>query len=96
MIKHGQKVFLRKKLKRIRVVSPFEVYCPGFYTSDFRVEIEQGSTFPVRITPVSDDPDITFEPSEITFDANDFLDFGSSSSKTIASLGANIWKSLTP
>jgi hypothetical protein len=73
MIKHGQKVFLRKKLKKIKVVSPFSHYCPGFYSSEFRVQVEQGSTYAVKIIPISDDPEITFEPSEILFDANDFV-----------------------
>lgn len=73
MIKHGQKVFLRKNLKEILIINPFVEYCPGFYSSDIQVELSSGSTYKIKIVPVSDDPEIDFEPKELIFNPIDYL-----------------------
>lgn len=78
--KHGQKIFLRKEMKRVDVLQPFQDFVPGFFTSDFTIMIENGATYPIEVIPYSDDPEIRFEPEVIRFEPLDYLEHSENTS----------------
>lgn len=71
--KHGQRIFLRKKLKKINVIQPFQDFVPGFYTAEFTVILESGAIYPIEVIPFSDEETVQFEPEYLRFNPRDYI-----------------------